>query len=98
MGTRLDGKTALVTGAGSGFGAGILRRLIEEGARVLAVDVNEEGLAAIASETGAIPHRADVADSGSIAAMAAAASSISPRQPVSRHAPISAGTTLQKAG
>ena len=73
MGTRLDGKTALVTGAGSGFGAGILRRFIEEGARVLAVDVNEDGLAAIASETGAIPHRADVADAASVAAMAAAA-------------------------
>ena len=73
MGSRLEGKTALVTGAGSGFGAGILRRFIEEGARVLAVDVNEEGLAAIASETGAIAHRADVADAASVAGMAAAA-------------------------
>ena len=73
MGSRLEGKTALVTGAGSGFGAGILRRFIEEGARVLAVDVNEEGLAVIASETGAIAHRADVADAASVAGMAAAA-------------------------
>ena len=73
MGSRLEGKTALVTGAGSGFGAGILRRFIEEGARVLAVDVNEEGLALIASETGAIAHRADVADAASVAGMAAAA-------------------------
>ena len=73
MGTRLDGKTALVTGAGSGFGAGIVRRFIEEGARVLAVDVNADGLAAIAGETGAILHQADVADAGSVAGMAAAA-------------------------
>ena len=73
MGSRLEGKTALVTGAGSGFGAGILRRFIEEGARVLAVDVNEEGLAVIARETGAIAHRADVADAASVAGMAAAA-------------------------
>ena len=73
MGTRLEGKTALVTGAGSGFGAGILRRFIEEGARVLAVDVNADSLAAIASETGATPFCADVADTASVAGMAAAA-------------------------
>ncbi len=70
-GTRLEGKTALVTGAGSGFGAGILRRFTEEGARVLAVDVNPDGLAAVAAETGAITCRADVSDRQSVAAMAA---------------------------
>ena len=32
---RLDGKTALVTGGGSGFGAGIARRFAGEGARLL---------------------------------------------------------------
>ena len=39
---RLDGKTALVTGGGSGFGAGIARRFAGEGARVLVVDINAD--------------------------------------------------------
>ena len=44
---RLEGKTAIVTGAASGFGAGIARRFVEEGARVLIADIN----AALAAET-----------------------------------------------
>ena len=71
MDGRLQGKTALVTGAGSGFGAGILRRFAAEGARVLAVDINADGLAGIAAETGAIPCQADVSEAPSVAAMAA---------------------------
>lgn len=37
---RLQGKTAIVTGAGSGFGAAIARRYAEEGARVVVNDLN----------------------------------------------------------
>ena len=36
---RLDGKTALVTGAGSGFGEGMAKRFAAEGANVAIVDV-----------------------------------------------------------
>ncbi|KAJ8105276.1 hypothetical protein OPT61_g10277 [Boeremia exigua] len=38
---RLDGKVAIVTGAGSGFGAGIALRYAAEGAKVLVCDINE---------------------------------------------------------
>jgi 3-oxoacyl-[acyl-carrier protein] reductase len=50
---RLEHKVAIVTGAASGFGAGIARRFAAEGARVVVNDVNEAGAAAIASEISA---------------------------------------------
>jgi len=37
---RLNNKTALVTGGASGFGAGICKKFIEEGAHVVVADVN----------------------------------------------------------
>ncbi|OQU94404.1 hypothetical protein CLAIMM_00763 [Cladophialophora immunda] len=38
---KLSGKVALITGGGSGFGAGIVAKFISEGARVVIVDVDE---------------------------------------------------------
>lgn len=49
---RLEGKVALVTGAGSGFGEGIARRFAEEGARIVVADINAEAGAAVARSIG----------------------------------------------
>ena len=71
---RLQGKRAIVTGAASGFGAGIARRFAAEGARVLVADLNADGAEAVASELdGAVACRTDVADGASVAAMVEAA-------------------------
>ena len=70
---RLEGKTAIVTGAGSGFGAGIARKFAAEGARVMVADINIEGAEAVAAEVGGIAQKVDVANGDSVAAMIKAA-------------------------
>src|SRR5580765_2770984 len=47
---RLESKIAIVTGAGSGFGAGIAARYAQEGAKVVVNDINAEGGERIARE------------------------------------------------
>jgi 3alpha(or 20beta)-hydroxysteroid dehydrogenase len=49
---RLDSKIALVTGAARGTGAVVARRFVEEGARVVLVDILEDPLRAVATELG----------------------------------------------
>lgn len=49
---RLDGKTALVTGGASGFGAGIAESFAREGAKVVILDLNEAGAKAVAASIG----------------------------------------------
>jgi 3-oxoacyl-[acyl-carrier protein] reductase len=70
---RLAEKTAIVTGAASGFGAGIARRFAAEGATVMVADLNEGGAAALASEIGGLAQAVDVSQAASVAAMVAAA-------------------------
>lgn len=48
MGMRLDGKVAIVTGAGGGTERGIVERFMREGARVFVFDVDTDRLAPIA--------------------------------------------------
>ncbi|MFG1398037.1 SDR family oxidoreductase [Roseixanthobacter pseudopolyaromaticivorans] len=50
---RLQGKSALVTGAASGFGAEIARLFAREGAKVTILDLNGDGAAKVAQEIGA---------------------------------------------
>ena len=49
---RFSGKRALVTGAGSGIGEAVARRLHEEGAEVVLTNLNAEPVEAIAAELG----------------------------------------------
>ena len=70
---RLAEKTAIVTGAASGFGAGIAKRFAQEGAKVLFADINGSGAAKIADDLGCPWAEVDVADGGSVAKMAAQA-------------------------
>ncbi|MFF3488563.1 2,3-dihydro-2,3-dihydroxybenzoate dehydrogenase [Streptomyces sp. NPDC002701] len=52
MTTGLDGRLALVTGAGRGIGAAVVTALVEQGARVVATDRTAEGVEALAGEYG----------------------------------------------
>ena len=52
-GNRLEGKSAIVTGAATGLGHGIARRFASEGARVVITDIDVEGGLAAAAEIGA---------------------------------------------
>ena len=70
---RLAGKTAIVTGGASGFGAGIVRKFAAEGARVMVADLNAGGAEAVAAEVGGVSAHVDVSDAASVADMAEAA-------------------------
>lgn len=65
---RLEGKIAVVTGAGSGIGEAVARAYVAEGARVGLLDLNAAAVARLAAELGdaAFPLVADVADEASV--------------------------------
>jgi 3-oxoacyl-[acyl-carrier protein] reductase len=60
---RLKNKLAIVTGAGSGFGAGIAKRFAEEGARVIVADISVQSGERVAGEVGGKFVKADVTQS-----------------------------------
>lgn len=71
-GTEFKDKVALVTGAASGLGEAIARKLYAEGAQVALVDVNGAQLRAVASsfaESRVLPLELDVADASAVEAM-----------------------------
>ncbi|MCB1369145.1 MAG: SDR family oxidoreductase [Rhodobacteraceae bacterium] len=70
---RLAGKSAIVTGAGSGFGAGIARKFAAEGAKVLVADIDGEAAAKVAKEIGGTPIIANVALDSDVKRMVATA-------------------------
>ncbi|WP_195822154.1 SDR family oxidoreductase [Roseobacter sp. MH60115] len=69
---RLTGKTAIVTGGASGFGAGIVRKFTSEGARVMIADLNQQGAQDLCDQMGdhALACAVDVSEGASVNAMA----------------------------
>ncbi|MHB1584086.1 MAG: 3-oxoacyl-ACP reductase [Acidimicrobiales bacterium] len=67
-GTRLAGKVAVVTGGASGIGRAMVRRFAAEGARLVVVDLADDGATA-AEEVGGLFVRADVTDPDAVRAM-----------------------------
>jgi 3-oxoacyl-[acyl-carrier protein] reductase len=71
MGMRLKDKVAIVTGGGSGFGAGIVRKFVAEGAQVVVADLNLEAAMDVAATAGPAARalRVDVADAADVRLM-----------------------------
>ena len=72
---RLEDKIAIVTGGGSGFGAGIVRKFVAEGAQVLIADRDLEAALGIAAAVGTAARalRVDVSDAADVRTMIDAA-------------------------
>jgi len=68
---KLEGRVAIVTGAGQGIGRAIAQKLSEEGARVIVADKNEETAGKAASEIGGILHVTDVSDQAQVGSLVA---------------------------
>lgn len=71
---RLEGKVAIITGAGQGIGKAYAARFVREGAKVAVADLNEANAELVAKELGenAIAIHVDVSDEASTEAMAKA--------------------------
>jgi 2-keto-3-deoxy-L-fuconate dehydrogenase len=75
MAGRLHGKTAFITAAAQGIGRATALAYAAEGARVIATDVNEAGLASLAGPSITV-HRLDATDPNDIIRTAAQAGSV----------------------
>lgn len=73
MAGRLSGRRILVTGAASGMGRAIAEMFASEGAALALLDLNLDGVQAVADELGAIGHTCDVSDRGAVNAVVAKA-------------------------
>ena len=76
MSDELRGRRALVTGAASGIGLAVARRLRAAGAEVVAADLPGERLDAVAAELGALAAGADLSDPLQVQGLAEAAGDV----------------------
>ena len=72
---KLEGRVAIVTGAGQGIGRAIAGKLRAEGASVVVADKNAETAEKTAAEIGGTAHVTDVSDPDQVSALVAAAAS-----------------------
>ena len=72
---QLQGKVAIITGAGSGFGEGMAEAYVREGAKVIIADLNADAGERVAKALGANAKAVatDVANADSVNAMVKAA-------------------------
>lgn len=65
---RINKKIAIITGGASGFGAGIVRKFVAEGAKVVIADLNGKAAAELSGELGdaVTSHEVDVSDGASV--------------------------------
>jgi NAD(P)-dependent dehydrogenase (short-subunit alcohol dehydrogenase family) len=70
---RFEGRTAVITGAGSGIGLATAKRLASEGANVVCVDIDETAGKAAADAVGGIHVKADVTSEADVERMYQAA-------------------------
>jgi NAD(P)-dependent dehydrogenase (short-subunit alcohol dehydrogenase family) len=74
---RFEGRVAVVTGAAQGMGKAVAQRLGQEGATVVAVDINGDGASATAKAIGggAIGHTCDIGDPDAVSKLFATVAS-----------------------
>ena len=70
MTQRLLGKTAFITAAGQGIGLAIAEAFVNQGAQVIATDINADLLRRLAQATGCRTHVLDVTDAAALTALA----------------------------
>ena len=63
---NFENKVAIITGAASGIGAACARAFASKRARVVATDINRDGIAEVADEIGGLGIACDIADEGAV--------------------------------